>query len=318
MMKTLLLGMTISILTSALCIGCHDNDSHQQDQHRQIEGRIQIVQLRDDPSRTGGSPVVFLVAGQDVFSLTFTDDCVIEGLPVTQQGNGYPVTIGGKVVLLHSGGTYSVSGRLVDDGLELSTRDVKGFQVERFACTKTGEGTSYFEEGFRDKTDRLFVSDGCITITVDGDQWQTGGKSNTDIPAPWTRNPEVPMPVIAPFDGTLLSVSVKPGDFVEADEELVKIDSSAMLQTLAKLQTSYSVVLDKEQRARVEGHLAESQVCKAQAEYIAAEIRLIEAKIEHATVRSPVRGLVKASKNELAVGMAVQNRQILFLIYPRP
>ena len=317
MMKTLLLGMIISILASGFCQGCKDSDSRQHDQQRQIEGQIRIVQVRDNWVDQSGSPVVFLVTELDAFSLTFADDCVIEGLSDAQRGNGYPVTIGGKQVLLHSGGAYRVSGRQEGEGLQLSTRNVMGLRVDRLVCTRSGEGTGYFEVGFRDEKDRLFVTDGRISIAVDGDHWQMDGQSNTDVPAPWSRDPAVPIPVIAPFDGTLLSVKVQSGDNVARGEELLKVNSASLELYLAEQEASYREALVRENQARAKDDLAEAQAYKAQAESVAAQVNFLKSQLESAVVRSPVRGVVQ-SGNQLAVGMPVQARQVLFLVYPRP
>lgn len=318
MKQTIVLGMIISILASGLCQGCNDSDSHQHDQQRQIEGQIRIVQVRENRADQSGSPAVFLVTELDAFSLTFADDCVIEGLSDAQRGDGYPVTIGGKQVLLHSGGAYRISGRQEGEGLQLSTRNVMGFRVDRLVCTRAGEGAGYFELGLRDEKDRLFVTDGCITIAVDGDHWQMGGKSSADVPAPWARDPAVPIPVIAPFDGTLLSVRVQPGDNVARGEELLKVHSATLELYLAEQEASYREALVKENHAHAKGDLTESQVYKAQAESIAAQVNFLKAQLESAVVRSPVRGVVQSGGNQLAVDVPVQSRQVLFLVYPRP
>ena len=313
MTKTRLPAIIISIFAFALCNGCKQGDSDQQGQ---VEGRIHIVEVEGD----WANPEVFLVNQQAAYSLSFADDCKVEGLSQTQQGNGYPVTIGGRQFLLHSEGNYSVLGRQEDNGLQLSTRKVAGFRVVKLVCTQTGEGTSYFETGYRNERGRVFVADGRLSIFVDGiNSRQIGGTIETDVPAPWARDPEVPLPVAAPFDGTLVSVKVQAGDIVEKGEELLRADpDTTMILRLAELEANYREALTKVDRALLQDQPTEAEIYKAQAETLKSQIEFIEAKINSAIVKSPVRGVVQPGDSQLAVGMPVQSGQILFLVYPRP
>lgn len=323
--------MTISILALAFCQGCNEDSSHQQGQQRQVQGQIRIVEVPEDPANLMGTYVigdrvvavqadhfVFLVTEKEAFSLTFDNDCVIEGIPQTQRGDGYPVTIGGRQILLHSDGGYLVSARLEPTGLQLSTRPVTGLRVFKLACTEAGEGDSYFQVGYRDELDRVFVADGGFAIFVDGNSRQLSGTIHTDTPAPWARDPKVPLPVVAPLDGTLLSIRVQSGDNVERDDELLRVDSPNIEVRLEELEATYREALLKVNRAQCEDNVSEAQLYQAEAKSIAARIEFLKAQIKNATVRSPVRGLVQSGDTKLAVGMPVRSGQVLFFIYPRP
>ncbi len=121
--------------------------------------------------------------------------------------------------------------------------------------------------------------------------------------------------VVAPFDTFTKSVSVEPGDRVEGGKAILgTLETSELRLKLAALkaeQLGYQKQMAASMRDR---KTAEAQIAQAQSDKVAAEIRLIEKKIEQATLVSPITGWVVSEDLKQQIGAPVETGKVLFEI----
>ena len=121
--------------------------------------------------------------------------------------------------------------------------------------------------------------------------------------------------VVAPFDTFTKSVSVEPGDRVEAGKSILgMLETSELRLKLAALkaeQLGYQKQMVASMRDR---KTAEAQIAQAQSDKTAAEIRLIEKKIEQASLVAPITGWVVSEDLKQQIGAPVETGKILFEI----
>jgi len=121
----------------------------------------------------------------------------------------------------------------------------------------------------------------------------------------------------APFDGFLDSVSVAPGDPVVAGETvLAGLDSSELRLQLAAARAER---LAHEKQAAVamrDRKTAEAQIARAEADKVAARIRLLERHIGRARIVSPVSGRVITGDLKRQIGAPVKTGDVLFEVAP--
>ena len=121
--------------------------------------------------------------------------------------------------------------------------------------------------------------------------------------------------VVAPFDTFTKSVTVEPGDRVEAGQSILgTLETSELRLKLAALkaeQLGYQKQMTASMRDR---KTAEAQIAQAQSDKAAAEIRLIENKIEQAALMAPITGWVVSEDLKQQIGAPVETGQVLFEI----
>jgi hypothetical protein len=203
----------IYIITSILFVcslaGCEKNASESGNQmatqsasgkHIGVDGQVKVVLVRGkDFSFTVH---LFLVAEPNVYHLTFDPQCAAEGgSDSVQDGDGFPMVIGGKHFLIHSGATYRVSGVQSAKDTVLSTRPTIPLLVNKLACVTKGTGTSYAAMGWDGKSttwappesaNGILVNDSEMTIRVEDGRLNMGGGGKTiDINsvAAWAKEP---------------------------------------------------------------------------------------------------------------------------------
>jgi biotin carboxyl carrier protein len=121
--------------------------------------------------------------------------------------------------------------------------------------------------------------------------------------------------VVAPFDTFTKSVSVEPGDRVEGGKTILgTLETSELRLKLAALkaeQLGYQKQMAASMRDR---QTAEAQIAGAQSDKVAAEIRLIERKIDQAALIAPITGWVVSEDLKQQIGAPVETGKILFEI----
>ena len=193
-------------LISAVIVICSLSGCEDKGKQVDVQGQVKLVLVRgEDFSFT---TQLFLVTAPNVYHLTFDSLCAAEGgSDSAQDGDGFPMVIGGKNFLIHSGATYRISGIPHTKGTVLSTRTTTPLLVNRFAYiatgTGTGTGTSYAYLGWDGKSTTwappealaatgILVNDSDMTMKVEGGKFVMGGGGKTvDINsvAAWAREP---------------------------------------------------------------------------------------------------------------------------------
>lgn len=143
----------------------------------------------------------------------------------------------------------------------------------------------------------------------------TYARGNYRIDAPFKFEAPLQQAVVAPFDTYLRDVSVDPGDEVSAGQNVLGLlDTSELRLELAALQAEYLGHRKQMTASMRDGKTAEAQIAEAQGEKVAAEIRLLELKIEKARLVAPITGRIVSEDLKRQIGAPVETGKILFEI----
>ena len=140
-------------------------------------------------------------------------------------------------------------------------------------------------------------------------------KGDYRINAAFTLEARHQQAVVAPFDSFSKEILVEPGDRVDGGQTLLGTLETAELRlkraALMAEQLGYRKQMTAAMRDR---QTAEAQIAQAQSDKVAAEIRLIEQKIDQATLRAPITGWVVSEDLKQKIGAPVKTGEILFEI----
>ena len=121
----------------------------------------------------------------------------------------------------------------------------------------------------------------------------------------------------APYDGYLAEVHVRPGEMVEANATLMAELETAELTSQLAMKKAEMLAHQKDAAlARRENKLAEAQAAEARAEQAAAEIDLLNGKLEKSRLYPPLTGVVLSGDLTTRVGAPVKLGETLFEIAP--
>jgi len=121
----------------------------------------------------------------------------------------------------------------------------------------------------------------------------------------------------APFDGYLKTVSVDVGDAVKGGETiLATLETAELRLQLAAAKAERIGHLKEASTARRDRKEAEAQIAEAQADKVAAQIDLLEYRINQAQVVSPITGRLVSGDLKREVGAPVKTGQVLFEVAP--
>ena len=137
------------------------------------------------------------------------------------------------------------------------------------------------------------------------------------VEAPFALEPIEQQVVPAPFDGYLSAVYVEPGDMVEGGKTtLATLETAELKLRLASAKAERLSYLKQATAASAEDKTAEAQIYQAQADSIGAQMNYLEYQIAHATVISPMSGLVVTGDLKRQVGAPVKTGDVLFEVAP--
>jgi biotin carboxyl carrier protein len=121
-------------------------------------------------------------------------------------------------------------------------------------------------------------------------------------------------PIPAPFDGTLLSVEpgIEPGARVEAGRVLASLDIHKLMDQLDSARSEMLSYQKEAGQAMSEGKTAQKQMAEARAARAQAEVRLLEAHIQEATIKAPISGWVVTGDLKRQTGAPVRTGDLLF------
>ena len=121
--------------------------------------------------------------------------------------------------------------------------------------------------------------------------------------------------VVAPFDSFFKSVLVAPGDSVKGAQTILGTLETAELRLQLAAHKAEQLGYQKQMTAAMRDRkTADAQIARAQSDKVAAEIELIEMKIEQATLVAPITGWVVSEDLKRQIGAPVETGKILFEI----
>jgi multidrug resistance efflux pump len=145
----------------------------------------------------------------------------------------------------------------------------------------------------------------------------TFAKGDYRAEASFVIEPTTKQVVPTPFDGYLEQVFVKIGDRVEADATvLATLDTSELRLELASARAEEAAHLKRASIARRKSEAAGAQIAEAEAAKVRAQIDLLEYKIEQASIRSTISGVVVIGDLERQLGAPLKTGDILFEVTP--
>jgi multidrug resistance efflux pump len=132
------------------------------------------------------------------------------------------------------------------------------------------------------------------------------------VPASVEIRADVTRTVVPPFRGYLESVRVKPGDRVNAGDVLGVMRTDDLRLQLAEAMHRRDAAEAERDQAMSRGENAKVRMLNAQTQGYDAAIGLLQDRIERATLRSPINGVVSRGDLDQFVGASVESTQALF------
>jgi multidrug efflux pump subunit AcrA (membrane-fusion protein) len=142
------------------------------------------------------------------------------------------------------------------------------------------------------------------------------------VPAPYMISVECELqPVVrryvaAPHDGQLAKSLVKPGDIVKQGQVLGVMESRELRWELAGLIADEARAKKSRDVNLSGGKTAPAQIDALECERLAARRKLVERRIEHLDVKSPIDGIVVSGDLQRSQGVPVTIGQVLYEIAP--
>jgi len=122
--------------------------------------------------------------------------------------------------------------------------------------------------------------------------------------------------VVAPYDGTLESSQVAPGDVVKSGDLLARMDEREIRWEVASLQADYARAKKERDAAMAAHNTGAAQLAKLDMERLDTDIELLKHRIDHLAVRSPLDGIIVAGDLERTHGAPLKVGQTLFEVAP--
>ncbi len=122
--------------------------------------------------------------------------------------------------------------------------------------------------------------------------------------------------VTAPFESILEQTFVKNGDVVSQNQLLARLDGRQIRIELAGLQAEYAGAKKKYDAELAAKNVAHSQIARSEMDRLSAKIELLEERIAHLDIKSPLAGQIVAGDLEKAEGASLTIGQTLFEIAP--
>jgi len=123
--------------------------------------------------------------------------------------------------------------------------------------------------------------------------------------------------VVAPFDGFLDEIFVKPGDSVVGGQTvLATLKTEDLLYELSRQQADHNRYLNELRVAARDQDAAKREIARAQAERVQAQINFIQHQLAQAKLVAPISGIITSGDLEGQFGAPVERGKELFEIAP--
>jgi multidrug resistance efflux pump len=141
-------------------------------------------------------------------------------------------------------------------------------------------------------------------------------KGTYRVEAPFVIEPASVQILDAPFDGTLESVRVEPGDDVAEGQELARLRTTELRMELLGLRADRERYAREADLAMREGEEADRHIALARRDQAEARIARLQADLDRAVVRSPIAGVVMEGDLRERVGGTTQRGEVLMKLMP--
>jgi len=122
--------------------------------------------------------------------------------------------------------------------------------------------------------------------------------------------------VAAPFDGPLRECFVQPGDYVDADQLLARMDGREIRWEQAGLNAEFNRATN-ERNSKLAGHeFADAEIARHEIQRLRNRTELLAYRNANLEIRSPVTGIVISGDHKEAEGVPLETGQSLFEIAP--
>lgn len=147
--------------------------------------------------------------------------------------------------------------------------------------------------------------------------WAFFARGTFHIIAPFTLEPVRQAQIVAPFDGYIKAVLVRPGDRIIAHRTvLAGLHTAKLRDQLAAAQAQFAAYAKQAQVAQARGKIADMQIADDSMNGAAAKIRLLRRQIAHAAITSPISGVVLTGNLLRRIGAPVHLGDVLFRVAP--
>lgn len=142
------------------------------------------------------------------------------------------------------------------------------------------------------------------------------GTLNYQLTVPCVVTPNQLRHTAVPFDAVIASAAVIEGDRVAQGDVLCEMDHRDLDQQRAELLAELAVGERAIDRARAQDEPVEVQLAQANRELTRAKLDIINRRIEQATVRAPIDGVIVSGDLRKRIGSVVTRGEPLFAIAP--
>ena len=122
--------------------------------------------------------------------------------------------------------------------------------------------------------------------------------------------------ISAPFDGLLAEVKVRPGDPVEVDQELARLETKELELQLEVKRHEFGITEAERVAAMSQSKDADVAKYTEQLKQIQADVDLLQHRIDQAVLKSPIKGRLLQGDLVQQIGMPVQQGKVLFEVGP--
>lgn len=142
------------------------------------------------------------------------------------------------------------------------------------------------------------------------------GSMSYELTVPCTVTPKQVRHLAAPFDAVINRSFVVQGDRVVSGQMLCGLDHRELDQQRTELQAKKAVAAHERDRALADDQPVEAQLAEARLTLIAAQLAIIDRRIEQAAIRAPFDGVVVTGDLRKSIGSVVARGDPLFTIAP--
>lgn len=122
--------------------------------------------------------------------------------------------------------------------------------------------------------------------------------------------------VVAPMDGFIANAITRAGDLVRAGEVLCRLEDNDLKLEMARWQAQHAQYKTEYRQALVKRDRAQTQVLNAQIAQAAAQLQLIEDKLQRTVLIAPFDGVVVSGDLSQQFGSPVERGAVLFEVAP--
>ncbi len=120
--------------------------------------------------------------------------------------------------------------------------------------------------------------------------------------------------VAAPFDGPLLECFVEPGDYVDADQLLARMDGREIQWELAGIRADLNRANNERKSKLADHEFGEAEIARLEVRRLENRSELLAHRDSNLEIRSPVTGIVISGEHKHAEGVPLETGQALFEI----